>query len=149
MREDAILARAMELGRQRAAQIVSGLKSASNFAAAAKAQGFEAKDTQLIARQSALPDVGVSPEIDRVAFAMKVGDVSSPITTGDGTVIVRLAERDDVTPDELKQARDTFRAELLNERRGLFFNAYLSKVKEGLKVDVRTDVLRRITNPRP
>ncbi len=146
VREDAIRSRAAELSRQRAAQIVSGLKSASNFAAAAKSQGFEAKDTELVARTAALPDIGVSPEVDRVAFSLPVGGVSDPIATSDGTVIVRVAERDDVTPDELQKARDAFRAELLNERRGRFFSAYMSKVKERLKIDVRPDVLRRITN---
>jgi peptidyl-prolyl cis-trans isomerase D len=146
VREDVIRARATELSRQRAAQVVAALKSASNFTAAAKAQGLEAKETQLIARESALPDIGVSPEIDRVAFAMKVGEVSDPITTADGTAIVRVAERDDVTPDKLKQAHEAFRAELLNERRGRFFSAYMSTVKEGLNVQVKGDVLRRITN---
>src|SRR5687768_14976296 len=58
VREDVVRARAAELSRQRAAQIAATLRNAGNFAAAAKAQGLEAKDTQLIARDSPLPDVG-------------------------------------------------------------------------------------------
>jgi peptidyl-prolyl cis-trans isomerase D len=147
VREDLIRTRATELSRQRAAQIAGALKSAPNFAAAAKAQGFEAKDTELVARESALPDVGVSPEVDRVAFTMPVNGVSDPIQTDDGTVIVKVAERDDVTPEEFKIAREAFRAELLNERRGQFFSAYMTKAKERLNIEVRTDVLRRVTQP--
>ena len=72
VREDLIRARAAELSSQRASAIAAALKSAPNFAAAAKAQGLEAKDTELIARDAALPDVGVSPEVDKVAFALPV-----------------------------------------------------------------------------
>ena len=77
--------------------------STPDFAAAAKAQGFEAKDTELIARNSALPDnIGVSPEVDKVAFSLPVNGVSDPIKTSDGTVIVRVVEKDPVTPEEFR-----------------------------------------------
>ena len=145
VREDVIRARATELSRQRAGAVAASLKSAKDFAAAAKSQSLEAKDTQLVSRDSALPDVGVSPEVDKVAFALPVGGVSDPIQTTDATVVVRVVERDDVTPDEFRIARERFRAELLNERRGQFFTAYMTKVKDRLSIEVRNDVLRRLT----
>jgi hypothetical protein len=133
------------LSRQRAVAITAALKSAPDFAAAAKAQGFEAKDTELIARASALPDIGVSPEVDRVAFTLPAGGVSDPIQTSDGTVVVRVVERDEVTTDEFKQAKEAFRAELLNERRGRFFAAYMTKAKERMSIEINADVIRRVT----
>jgi peptidyl-prolyl cis-trans isomerase D len=145
VREDVIRTRATELSRQRASAIAAALKSAPNFTAAAKAQGFEAKDTELIARASALPDLGVSPEVDKVAFALPSGGVSDPIQTSDGTVIVRVVERDEATQDEFRQAKEAFRAELLNERRGRFFTAYMAKAKERMSIEVNADVLRRVT----
>jgi parvulin-like peptidyl-prolyl isomerase len=144
VREDLIRSKAAELSRQRAAAIASSLKAASDFAAAAKAQDLEAKPTELVARGSALPDVGVSPEVDRVAYGLPVGGVSDPIQTTDGTVIVRGRDRDDVPPDELRQAREAFRAELLSERRGRFFAAYMGKAKERMKIEVNNDVLSRL-----
>jgi peptidyl-prolyl cis-trans isomerase D len=144
VREDLIRARATELSRERASAVAAQLKSAKDFAAAAKAQGFEAKDSQLVARDSALPDVGISPQVDKVAFALPKGAVSDPIQVNDATVIVRVADRDDVTPDEMKLAREKFRAELLNERRGRFFASYMTKAKEGLKIEVKADVMRRL-----
>jgi peptidyl-prolyl cis-trans isomerase D len=144
VREDVIRTRATELSRQRASQIAAALRSASNFAAAAKAQGFEAKDTELIARGAPLPDVGVSAAVDKVAFSLPVGGVSEPITTNDATVIVRVAERDEVTPDELQNGRETFRDELLSERRGRFFSSYMAKAKERMRIEIRDDVVRRM-----
>jgi len=144
VREDLVRSKATELSRQRASAIATQLKGAKDFAAAAKAQGFEAKDSQLVARDSALPDVGVNPEVDKVAFSLPAGGVSDPIQTNDATVIVRVAERDDVTPDEMKLGRERFRAELLNERRGRFFASFMTKAKEKLKIDVQPDVMRRL-----
>jgi len=144
VREDVTRVKATEVSRQRASAIAAALKSAKDFAAAAKAQGVEAKSTELIARGSALPDIGVSPEVDRVAFTLPVAGVSDPIQTTDGTVIVRVVERDVVTPEKYKQAREAFRAELLNERRGRFFASYMGKAKQRMKVEVKNDVLQRV-----
>jgi peptidyl-prolyl cis-trans isomerase D len=144
VREDVVRTRATELSRQRASQIAAALRSAGNFAAAAKAQGFEAKDTQLVARNAPLPDVGVSAAVDKVAFSLPVGGVSEPISTNDATVIVRVAERDEVTPDELQNGRETFREQLLTERRGRFFSSYMAKAKERMRIEIRNDVVRRM-----
>ena len=144
VREDLIRTKATELSRQRASAIAAQLKSASDFAAAAKTLGFEAKESQLVARDSALPDIGISPEVDKVAFALPTGGISDPIQTPDATVIVRVAERDEVTADEVRTARERFRVELVNERRGRFFASYMTKAKEKLKIEVKADVLRRL-----
>ena len=144
VREDLIKAKATEASREKASTIAAALKSAKDFSAAAKAQGLEAKDTELVARGSALPDVGVSPEVERVAFSLPAGSVSDPIQTTDGTAIIRVVEKDDVTPDELRQAQEAFRAELLNERRSRFFAAYMGKAKEKMRVEIKSDVLRRV-----
>ena len=145
-KEDLIRLRAAELSSQRASAIAAALRSAPNFAAAAKAQGVEAKDTELIARNSALPDIGVSAEVDKAAFALPVNGVSEPIKTSDGTVIVRVVERDPVTPDEFRKARETFRAEMLNERRGRFFSAYMTKARAKVDVEINSDVVQRVVS---
>ena len=143
-REDLIRSRANELSRQRAAAIAAQLKSAPDFAAAAKAQGLESTESELVSRGSARPGVGVSADVDKVAYALPKGAVSDPIQTPNATVIVRAADRDDVTPEEFRLARERFRAELVNERRSRFFAAFMTKAKERLKIEVKADVMRRL-----
>ena len=143
VREDAIRTRATELSRQRATAIAAALRSASDFAAAAAAQGFEARETELIARETPLPDIGVSPEVDRAVFGMPVGSVSEPIAANDATVIVRVVERDDVTPEELLLGKDAFREQFLGERRTRFFTAYMTKAKERMRIEIQQDVVTR------
>ncbi len=144
VREDVIKVKAAELSKQKAGEIASALRSAKDFSAAAKAQGLEAKDTQLIVRGSPLPDIGVSTEVDKAAFSLPSGGVSDPIATSNGSVIVRVAERQDVTPEAMRQAKESFRTQFLNERRELFFASYMSKAKQAMKIQVNSDVAKRI-----
>ena len=144
VREDVIKVKAAELSKQKAGEIASALRSAKDFSAAAKAQGLEAKDTQLIVRGSPLPDIGVSAEVDKAAFSLPSGGVSDPIASSNGSVIVRVAERQDVTPEAMRQAKESFRSQFLNERRELFFASYMSKAKQAMKIQVNSDVAKRI-----
>jgi peptidyl-prolyl cis-trans isomerase D len=144
VREDVIKVRAAELSKQKAGEIAAALRSSKDFAAAAKAQGLEAKDTQLITRGAPIPDVGVNQEIDNIAFTLPASGVSGPIATPTGAVIVRVAERQDVTPDAFKSAKEGFRTQLLNERRAQFFDAYMTKAKQAMKIQVNADVAKRI-----
>jgi hypothetical protein len=59
-------------------------------------------------------------------------------------VIVRVAERDDVTPEEVTSGKDAFRAQLLSERRGRFFSAYMTKAKEKMEIEINDEVLKRV-----
>jgi peptidyl-prolyl cis-trans isomerase D len=143
VRDDLIGTRAAELSRQRATAIAATLRSAPDFAAAATAQGYQAAETELIARGAPLPDIGVSPEVDSAVFGLAAGEVSEPISTDAATVIARVVERDDVTPDELLMGKGTVRAQLLGERRTRFFTAYIAKAKERMSIELKQDVIAR------
>jgi peptidyl-prolyl cis-trans isomerase D len=147
VREDVIRARATELSRERATQIIGELRAAKDFAAAAKAQGLEAKDTDLLTREAPLPDIGIRPEVDRIVFDLPLLGTSDPIVTTDGTVIARVVEKDEVTADELKQGLESFRGQLLTERRSRFFESYMEKAKQRMTIEVRNDVVRRVLSP--
>lgn len=137
--------KATEMAKQRAATIANELKTAKDFAAAAKRNGLEVKSTEVITRGSAIPDVGISDAIDTAAFALPQGGVSDAITTPAGTAIVRVAERVDVTDTEIEGGKDQLRDELVNARRDKFFGAYMQKAKTGLRISIREDMLARVT----
>lgn len=141
---DAVRDKAAELAKARASAIAADLKAARDFAAAAKRAGLEVKTTELVTRGTALPDLGVSDEVDRVAFALPVGGVSEAISAGSGTAIVRVVERQEVTDAELAAGRDQLRDELVNQRRDKFFGAYMQKAKTGFTIAIRQDTLARV-----
>jgi len=137
--------KAQDMARQRASAIATELKTAKDFAAVAKKYNLEVKATELVTRGSALPDLGISDAIDNAAFALPQGGVSDAIVTPQGTAIVRVAEKVDVTDSEIESGKDQMREELVNSRRDKFFGAYMQKAKTGLKIITREDVLARVT----
>jgi len=147
VRDDLIRERAAEIAKAKAGEIAASLRSASDFAAAVKKAGLEVKTTELITRGSAIPEVGVSADIDKVAYSLPKNGISDPISTPQGTAIVRVVEKEAVTEDQIKTGLETTRTELVNQRRDRFFTAYMTKAKEKLKVDVRQDTLARAISP--
>jgi peptidyl-prolyl cis-trans isomerase D len=143
--EDVKNDKAQDLARQRASAIAAELKAAKDFAAAAKKNGLEVKSTELVTRGSAIADLGISEAIDNAAFALPQGGVSDAIVTPQGTAIVRVAEKVDVTDSEIEAGKDQLRDEMVNLRRDKFFGAYMQKAKQALKITTRDDVLARIT----
>ncbi len=143
--EDVKTTTATELAKTRAAAIAAELKTAKDFAAVAKKYNLEVKSTELVARGSAIPDVGISDAIDTAAFALPQGGVTDAITTPTGTAIVRVAEKVDVADAEIEGGKDQLRDEMVNARRDKFFGAYMQKAKQGLKIAIREETLARIT----
>ncbi len=136
--------KAAEMAKQRATAIANDLKNAKDFTAAAKRAGLEVKTTELVARGSAIPDLGISEAVDAAAFALPQGGVSDAISTPTGTAVIRVVEKVSVTDPEVASGKDVLRDELVNVRRDKFFGAYMQKAKTGLKINIRQDTLARV-----
>jgi peptidyl-prolyl cis-trans isomerase D len=143
VRDEVLKKKAIDVARQRAATVGAQMKS-GDFNAAAKAAGLEIKTTEFIARGAPIGDVGASPAIDAVAFALPVGSVSDPIVTDNATVIVKALERQDPAPSDIASAKTTLKAELLNERRTRFYASYMNKARERRKVNVNRELLAQL-----
>ena len=143
VRDEVVKQKARDASRQKAADIAAKLKAASDFEKAAKAAGVEAKTTDLIAQDSPIPDLGNAPAVLDAAFKLPQGGVSDPIATDNGTALVKVLEKKEVTPEEWASSKDKFREELLTDRRNRFFSAYMLKAKQKMKIEVNRESLQR------
>jgi peptidyl-prolyl cis-trans isomerase D len=148
-RDDVIRVRAAELAKTKASEIATTLKGAKDFAAAVKKAGLEVKTTELIARGAPIPDLGVSADVDKVAFSLPQGGVSDPISTPQGTAIVRVTEKTAVTDAEIAKGLDQLREELVNQRRDRFFSGYMVEAKKKLDIQINQETLQRAVGPAP
>lgn len=144
VRNDVLREKAAKAASEKAASVAAALKTAADFAAAAKKAGFDAKSSELVARGAALPEVGSNAQVEKAAFALAVGAVSDPIVTPDGTTIIKIVERQHVKPDELAASRESVRQNLLDERRSEFFTAYMTKARQRMKIELNREVLNSI-----
>jgi peptidyl-prolyl cis-trans isomerase D len=133
VREDVVRTKAVEIARQKANAMAAAAKG--NFAAAAKAAGVEVKSTDFITRGTALPEVGVSDKVDQAVFALKAGETTAPIATDTAVVVARVKEKQDITPASFELERESVRNQLLQQHRGEFFGAYMTKAKDKMKID--------------
>jgi peptidyl-prolyl cis-trans isomerase D len=143
VREEVVKQKAREASKAKAADIAAKLKSAPDFEKAAKAAGVEAKTTDLIAADAPIPDLGVAPAVTDAAFKLAQGAVSEPIATDNGTAVIKVVEKKEVTTEEWTSSKDRFREELLSDRRNRFFSAYMVKAKQKMKIDVNRESLQR------
>jgi peptidyl-prolyl cis-trans isomerase D len=143
VREDVVRQKAVEVARTRAAAMAQAAARGS-FAAAAKAAGVEVKTTDLVTRGTAYPEVGVSGAIDDAVFPLKTGQTTTPIATADAVVVARVAERAEVNPTELANSRTGLREELLQNRRGDFFGAYMTKAKAAMNVTYNENTIQTL-----
>ena len=143
VRDEVLKQKAREVSKQKAAEIAAKLKGAPDFEKAAKAAGVEAKTTDLIAAGAPIPDLGVAPAVEEAAFKLPVGAVSDPIATDNGSAVIKVLEKKEVTADEWTSSKDRFREEMLTDRRNRFFTAYMGKAKQKMKIDVNREALQR------
>ena len=144
VKEDVTKQKAKELALQKATATAATLKAAADWTKAAKAAGVEVKTTELVARESPLPEIGVSAPVDAAAFALAAGAVSDPIVTDSAVVVVKVVERKQPTPAEIAAGRDGMRQEMLNDRRGRFFSAYMQKAKGKMKIEVNRENMQKV-----
>ena len=143
VREDVIRKKSLTVARERAAGAAEALKSAEEFVAAAEEGEWAVGSSDLVTRGAAFPEVGPSAAVEAVAFAMTPGTVSDVIQTGDAVAIVHLVEREEASPADLAQNRDTLRNELMFQRQSRFFTAYMNNVKARLDITVDLAVLEQ------
>jgi len=146
VRDEVTKQKARELSKQKAAEVAARLKSAPDFEKAAKAAGYEAKTTELITRDSPIPDLGVAKAVEDTAFKLPVGSVSDPIATDNGTAVIKVIDKQEVSPADWTNAKDRFREELVADRRNRFFSAYMVKAKQKMKIEVNREGLQRATS---
>ncbi|MFN8066652.1 MAG: peptidyl-prolyl cis-trans isomerase [Vicinamibacterales bacterium] len=136
--------KAVEFAKNKAAEVAAKLKGAADFDKALKAAGVEAKTTELITQDAPIPDLGVAPNIMAAAFKLPQGGVSDVLTTDTGAAIVRVVEKAETSDADFTANKDTFRTEILDDRRNRFFSAYMVKAKQKMKIDVNREALARV-----
>jgi peptidyl-prolyl cis-trans isomerase D len=146
VKDEVIKTKARELSQRKAAEIAAKLRTAPDFEKAAKAAGVDVKTTDLIARDAPIPDLGAAAAVEDAAFKLPVGGVSEPIATDNGTAVIKVLDKQEVTPEQLGAARDKFREEMLTDRRNRFFSAYMAKAKQKMKIDVNREALQRVVS---
>ncbi len=104
--------------KRRAERLVDRiLADPTRFAAVAQQEGLTAQDTPPFAAEEPVPGLGYEPVVAMEAFRLTVGDISDPIETANGFVILQVAQRQPAHLLPFDEAADRVRAAWLAEQR--------------------------------
>lgn len=87
------------------------------------------------------------PDFERVAFRLKVGEISEPVKTQYGYHLVTVTERKDGQPRPFDQVKEQIRATLRSKGQQEQTQTYFDGLKRQANVIVNDDVVAKITPP--
>lgn len=114
--------------------------------------GATIKTSELVTRNSQVPDIGAMSGQAEVAFNMKPGEISAPINTGRSGVVFAVTERQEPSPDELAASKDRIRESLLQKRRQEVLENFATNLRAEMekqgKIRYNKEERDKLMNPR-
>jgi hypothetical protein len=92
----------------------------------------------------------MSPELEKVAFSLSVGDVSDPIRIGEGYRILKVVARTSGSVVPYATAKNQIRSVMMASRFKDAYDAYIAEVREDADIELRVrEVPLRLSGPVP
>lgn len=139
VKNDILRDRRLTAARAVADRVEAQIKSGEDLTQAAQAESLQVTESPEFTQQSGVPGLGRDPEVVGAAFGLPVGQVSEPIKTLRGWVILRVDARPDVDWAEFDKQKDQLRQTLLTQKQNQFYSAWLGDIRKKAKIeDYRT-----------
>jgi peptidyl-prolyl cis-trans isomerase D len=142
--------KAVELVKSRAEELAKRVKSGDNFAAAAKALGFDAKTSEPISRTGSIPEVGSAKQFT-AAFTLPVGQAGDPVSLGSNWTVYRVAQHDPVNQADFEKQKSKIEEQVLQRKRQTAYDLFRTALKARLIQDgqlhFNAENLKRLISP--
>src|SRR4029077_2228474 len=142
--------KAVELAKSRAEELAKRAKSGENFAAAAKALGFEIKTSEPTSRSGSIPDVGSAKQFGS-AFTLPVNQAGDPLSLGQNWVVYRVAQHDPVNQDDFEKQKAKIEEQVLQRKRQSAYDLFRTSLKARLRQEgqlhFNEENLKRLITP--
>jgi peptidyl-prolyl cis-trans isomerase D len=123
-----------------------------DLARAAKELGAKLETSDLVGPDGQAPDIGSLSGQAAVAFDLKPGEISGPLSAGANGVVLTVVERHEPSLADFDQSKDQIREQLLANRRAEVMEIYLENLRARMTKDGRIKInqkeMDRITRSR-
>lgn len=141
--------RATAVLSQKAQELSDRAKAAHNLQKAAKELGATVKTSDFVLPDGQVPDIGSMTGSANVAFSMKPGDMSGPITSGTTGAVLQLEDKQTPSQEEFTQKKDEIRDTLLQQKQEQLFGVFVSNLRQQLeksgKIRINQEELKGLT----
>lgn len=141
--------RAAALLLQRSQELSDRAKAGHDLRRAAKEAGATIKTSDLVPPDGQVPDIGSMAGPAAVAFTMKPGDISGPISNGTTGVVLSILDRQEPSQQEYEAKKDQIRDAVLMTKQQEMFGFFLTNLRAQLeksgKIKINQDEMKKLT----
>ena len=134
---------------QKTQELSDRAKAEHDLKKAAKELGAELKTSEFVAPDGQVPDIGSMTGQAAVAFSMKPGDISGPITSGSNGVVIDVTDVQAPSEADFAAKRDQIRDSLLQAKEQELFGLFVTNLREQMeksgKIKINQDELKALT----
>jgi foldase protein PrsA len=120
-----------------AKDFLTSLRAGADFAALAKQVSLDNATKDNGGDLGFVTKGNLQPEVEKVVFALKTGQISEPVSTPSGYHLIKLDELRPGKPAELKDIRDEIRQGMLGEKLTKEWPGYLKELREKAKIELK------------
>ncbi len=134
---------------QKTQELSDRAKAEHDLKKAAKELGATIKTSEFVAPDGQVPDIGSMTGQAAVAFNMKPGDISGPITSGSNGVVIDVTDVQAPSEADFAAKRDQIRDNLLQAKEQELFGLFVTNLREQMeksgKIKINQDELKALT----
>ncbi len=141
--------RASILLNQKTQELSDRAKSEHDLKKAAKELGATMKTSDFVLPDGQVPDIGSMAGQASVAFSMKPGEISGPVTAGNNGVVLSVIEKQEPTDQDFAAKKDQIRDSLLRSKQqdlfGLFITNLRQQMEKSGKIKINEQEMKNLT----
>ncbi len=118
---------------QKTQELSDRAKAEHDLKRAARELGATVKTSDFVLPDGQVPDLGTMTGQASVAFTMKAGDISGPITSGSNGVVLEVLENEKPSDAEYAAKRDQIRDSLLQGKQSELFGLFVSSLRDQME----------------
>ena len=123
-----------------AGALLDRLRRGADFAALAKANSIDPGTKDKGGNLGVVRKGRMVPEFEKMAFALKPGQISDVVKTPYGYHIIRVQSRQAVKPRKIDEARNEIRQDILKDKQKTLFDALAKKLRAEARIAVSDPV---------
>jgi peptidyl-prolyl cis-trans isomerase D len=144
--------RAAAMLQQKTQELSDRARAEHDMKKAALELGAKLRTSELVRHDGQVPDLGSMNGPAAVAFTMKPGEISGPMSAGNGGAVLSVIDRQEPSLEALSGSREQIRETLLQRKRAeimeLFASNLRKRMEEEGKIRFNKEERERIFNPR-
>jgi peptidyl-prolyl cis-trans isomerase D len=115
---------------QKTQELADRAHAQHNLRAAAQELGATMHTSEEVTPQAQVPQIGALTGPAAQIFTMKQGEISGPINTAEGGVVMMLLDKQEPSMATFDQNKDEVRQQLLQQKQAELFELYLGNLRK-------------------